>query len=182
MNAPPVASAPARSGVTFVADPTWRDGEAAVRAWLATAGAPPPDRLMRLDLEELGDLLIHYARSQPDPLRLAVVFSGGGAKCSYQAGAIRDRGRARPPEGTDRRELLGHLSRRRHLGRSDQRPAGRDGDVGFSGAVRADGSGLALARPARHCTPGAPGAFEYGDVVRVTPVPALLPDLAPPPA
>ena len=44
---------------------------------------------MRLDLEELGDLLIHYARSQPDPLRLAVVFSGGGAKCSYQAGAIR---------------------------------------------------------------------------------------------
>src|SRR5205823_8865613 len=45
--------------------------------------------LDRLDLEELGALLFHYARSQPTPLRLAVVFSGGGAKCSYQIGAIR---------------------------------------------------------------------------------------------
>ena len=154
-----------------------------MRAWLATAGAPPPDRLMRLDLEELGNLLVLYARSQPKPLRLAVVFSGGGAKCSFQAGAIRAiEEEARPLEGTNRRGFLGHLTRRRHLGRCDQRPAGRDGDVGFSGAVRADGSGLRLLDQRDIVRPGAPGAFEYGDVVRVTPVPALLPDLAPPPA
>jgi predicted acylesterase/phospholipase RssA/ABC-type phosphate/phosphonate transport system substrate-binding protein len=83
------ASAPGRAGASLVAEPAWRDGDAAVRAWLATAGAPPPDRLTRLDLQELGDLLLHYARSQSKPLRLAVVFSGGGAKCSYQVGAIR---------------------------------------------------------------------------------------------
>ncbi len=83
------ARAGAAAGVSLFADASWRDGDTRVRAWLATAGAPSPDRLMRLDLEELGDLLVHYARSQPEPMRLAVVFSGGGAKCSYQVGAIR---------------------------------------------------------------------------------------------
>jgi len=76
-------------GPVFRAEPNWREGDADVRAWLAAAGAPSPDRLMRLDLEELGALLFHYARSQPTPLRLAIVFSGGGAKCSFQIGAIR---------------------------------------------------------------------------------------------
>jgi predicted acylesterase/phospholipase RssA/ABC-type phosphate/phosphonate transport system substrate-binding protein len=89
VNAATRAADPAGAGASFVADPSWRDGDTTVRAWLATAGTPPPDRLMRLDLEELGELLLHYARSQPEPLRLAVVFSGGGAKCSYQVGAIR---------------------------------------------------------------------------------------------
>src|SRR4029077_18075613 len=49
-----------RTGASFVAEPAWRDGDAEVRAWLAAAGAQPPDRLMRLDLEELGQLLLHY--------------------------------------------------------------------------------------------------------------------------
>ena len=77
------------TGPVFRAETNWREGDADVRAWLAAAGTPSPDRLMRLDLEELGALLFHYARSQPTPLRLAIVFSGGGAKCSYQIGAIR---------------------------------------------------------------------------------------------
>ncbi len=77
------------TGPVFRAETDWREGDADVRAWLAAAGTPSPDRLMRLDLEELGALLFHYARSQPTPLRLAIVFSGGGAKCSFQIGAIR---------------------------------------------------------------------------------------------
>ena len=76
-------------GPIFRAETDWREGDADVRAWLAAAGAPARDRLMRLDLEDLGSLLFHYARSQATPLRLAIVFSGGGAKCSYQIGAIR---------------------------------------------------------------------------------------------
>ena len=60
-----------------------------MRDWLAAAGRGSPDRLTRLDLDELGSLLVHYAHSQPAKMRLAVVFSGGGAKCSYQIGAIR---------------------------------------------------------------------------------------------
>ena len=77
------------AGVSFRADPAWREGDAAVRDWLARAGSGSPERLTRLDLDELGSLLLHYTHSQTTPLRLAVVFSGGGAKCSYQIGAVR---------------------------------------------------------------------------------------------
>jgi predicted acylesterase/phospholipase RssA len=70
-------------------DPNWRAGAVAAQTWLAVAGTPAPDQLMRLDLDEVAALLFHDARSQPAPLRLAIVFSGGGAKCSYQIGAIR---------------------------------------------------------------------------------------------
>src|SRR5262249_2582124 len=76
--------APAAAGSLFHAGGNWRAGAADVRAWLAAAGTPAPDRLMRLDLDEVAALLLHDARSQPTPLRLAIVFSGGGAKCSYQ--------------------------------------------------------------------------------------------------
>ncbi len=41
-----------------------------------------------VSLDEIGQILQHYAKSQPLPPRLALVLSGGGAKCSYQAGAI----------------------------------------------------------------------------------------------
>ena len=63
------------TGPVFGAETDWRKGDADVRAWLAAAGTPAPDRLTRLDLEDLGALLFHYARSQPTPLRLAIVFS-----------------------------------------------------------------------------------------------------------
>ena len=83
------APATGQAGASLVVEPDWRDGVAEVRGWLAAVGEPTPDRLTRLALEELGNLLLHYTRSQSKPLRLAVVFSGGGAKCSYQAGAMR---------------------------------------------------------------------------------------------
>ena len=41
-----------------------------------------------VSLQEIGRILLHYARSQPQPPRLALVLSGGGAKCSYQVGAV----------------------------------------------------------------------------------------------
>jgi predicted acylesterase/phospholipase RssA/ABC-type phosphate/phosphonate transport system substrate-binding protein len=81
--------APAARDSVFDVDAHWSTGAADVRSWLAAAGTPAPDRLMRLDLDEVAALLFHDARSQPTPLRLAIVFSGGGAKCSYQIGAIR---------------------------------------------------------------------------------------------
>jgi len=39
-------------------------------------------------LDEIGAMLLHRWRAQPHPPRLAVVLSGGGAKCSYQIGAV----------------------------------------------------------------------------------------------
>ncbi len=43
---------------------------------------------MQVTLDEIGSMLLHAIRSQPTPPRLAVVLSGGGAKCSYQVGAM----------------------------------------------------------------------------------------------
>ncbi|MFN8392160.1 MAG: PhnD/SsuA/transferrin family substrate-binding protein [Bdellovibrionota bacterium] len=40
-------------------------------------------------LDEVGETLLQYRRTHTDPLRLAVVFSGGGAKCSFQVGVLR---------------------------------------------------------------------------------------------
>lgn len=43
----------------------------------------------RVDLDDLVWTLHHYNRTHPQPARLGVVLSGGGAKCSFQAGAVR---------------------------------------------------------------------------------------------
>lgn len=43
----------------------------------------------RVGLEDLILTLRHYNRTHPEPARLGVVLTGGGAKCSYQAGAVR---------------------------------------------------------------------------------------------
>lgn len=42
----------------------------------------------QLTLGEAGKMLLLHQCSQPTPPRIAVVFAGGGAKCSYQVGAI----------------------------------------------------------------------------------------------
>ncbi len=67
----------------------WETRYRAVRGWLETAGmATSVDEGASVSLDEIGHLLLQYARSQPRPPRLALVLSGGGARCSYQVGAI----------------------------------------------------------------------------------------------
>jgi predicted acylesterase/phospholipase RssA len=48
------------------------------------------DEVQAVSLEGLSQMLRHYARTRPSdhPPRLALVLSGGGAKCAYQIGAV----------------------------------------------------------------------------------------------
>ncbi|MEM1070310.1 MAG: PhnD/SsuA/transferrin family substrate-binding protein, partial [Planctomycetota bacterium] len=71
----------------FSALSDWREKFRNVRSWLeeADALALGPEKL---SLDEVAQSLLQYARSQPQPPRLALVLSGGGAKCSYQVGAV----------------------------------------------------------------------------------------------
>lgn len=41
-----------------------------------------------ISLSDFGSMLTLHTCTQPNPLRLALVFAGGGAKCSYQVGAV----------------------------------------------------------------------------------------------
>lgn len=69
----------------------WRTRYGAVRDWLDATGAASSlqdHHGEEASLDEISQLLLHYSRSQPRPPRLAVVLSGGGAKCSYQVGAV----------------------------------------------------------------------------------------------
>lgn len=62
---------------------------ARIREWSRAIGLSyQAAELQTVSLDEIGQILQHYAKSQPSPPRLALVLSGGGAKCSYQAGAI----------------------------------------------------------------------------------------------
>jgi predicted acylesterase/phospholipase RssA/ABC-type phosphate/phosphonate transport system substrate-binding protein len=65
----------------------WRELHGDVARWRFAAGKiDDPTDLIAFD--EIGSLLVHYARTQPRPPRVALVLSGGGAKCSYQVGAV----------------------------------------------------------------------------------------------
>lgn len=60
-----------------------------VREWSRAIGlSPRSPELQKVSLDEIGQILQHYSKSQQSAPRLALVLSGGGAKCSYQAGAI----------------------------------------------------------------------------------------------
>ncbi len=62
---------------------------AGVREWSRAIGLSyRAAELQSVSLDEIGQIIQHYLKSQPTPPRLALVLSGGGAKCSYQAGAI----------------------------------------------------------------------------------------------
>jgi predicted acylesterase/phospholipase RssA len=67
----------------------WQAQYGKVRDWLERAGVDltVPDG-EPVSLDEIAQQLLHYTRSQPEPPRLALVLSGGGAKCSYQVGAV----------------------------------------------------------------------------------------------
>lgn len=41
-----------------------------------------------ITLTELGEMLLHAARTRAQPPRIALVLSGGGAKCAYQIGVV----------------------------------------------------------------------------------------------
>lgn len=67
----------------------WRSRYGSVRNWLGAAGSTSPiENGEPASLDEIGQRLLLFARSHPYPPRLAVVLSGGGAKCSYQVGAV----------------------------------------------------------------------------------------------
>ncbi len=67
----------------------WRMRYGSVRGWLQAFGATASlEDGEKTSLDEIGQMLLLYARSQPRPPRLALVLSGGGAKCSYQVGAV----------------------------------------------------------------------------------------------
>jgi len=73
----------------FVYSDTWAVDFRTVATWLrqSSGGAYRNDDEVA-SLDEIGHLLLQHARSQPRPPRLALVLSGGGAKCSYQIGAV----------------------------------------------------------------------------------------------
>ncbi len=72
----------------FLRPDDWQQHYEPVRRWLNAAGGTEPADTQRVSLDEIGRLLVHSARSQPVPPRLALVLSSGGAKCSYQVGAV----------------------------------------------------------------------------------------------
>lgn len=64
--------------------------EAAVQALPEVNLTNPASRpLDRVDIDDIAVTLHHYNLTHPRPARLALVLAGGGAKCSYQAGAVR---------------------------------------------------------------------------------------------
>ncbi|MGQ0636316.1 MAG: patatin-like phospholipase family protein [Planctomycetaceae bacterium] len=71
----------------FVVADAGAERYAAVGRWRAAINIES-DESQNVSLEEIGRLLVHHARSQPRPPRLAVVLSGGGAKCAYQVGVV----------------------------------------------------------------------------------------------
>lgn len=72
----------------FLRPDDWTTQYEALRRWKSVAGATDAAESQRLSLDDIGRLLLHHARSQPAPPRLALVLSSGGAKCSYQVGAV----------------------------------------------------------------------------------------------
>lgn len=73
----------------FVQFDDWPTRYAKVHDWLDKAGGLSAAREgERIAFNEIGHLLLQYARSHPNRPRLALVLSGGGAKCSYQVGAV----------------------------------------------------------------------------------------------
>ncbi len=73
----------------FVDLPQWQTRYQQVRNWLQQSGSlVTSEQGERIALDEIGHLLLQYTRSHDTPPRLALVLSGGGAKCSYQIGAV----------------------------------------------------------------------------------------------
>jgi predicted acylesterase/phospholipase RssA/ABC-type phosphate/phosphonate transport system substrate-binding protein len=75
----------------FVRFDDWEVRYAEVERWYAQLRiAGDSEESQSVSLDELGQMLLHYARARPASQRprLALVLSGGGAKCAYQIGAV----------------------------------------------------------------------------------------------
>ncbi|MFP6619018.1 MAG: patatin-like phospholipase family protein [Pirellulaceae bacterium] len=67
----------------------WKKHYSELDVWYQVLSRTSEDHQSQpVSMDEIGQVLLHSARSQPMPPRLAVVLSGGGAKCSYQVGAV----------------------------------------------------------------------------------------------
>jgi predicted acylesterase/phospholipase RssA len=93
----------------------WREQFDVMRRWLDGIDADAwTAEGESASLDEIGRMLLQYARSHDDPPRLALVLSGGGAKCSYQVGAVAELEdelaelrRGHPEEGLDIALVIG---------------------------------------------------------------------------
>ncbi len=74
----------------FVDLKDWKTQYARIRRWAdeSTVTRLPWQR-RKLSMDEIGWVLLQHAKTQPRPLRLGLVLAGGGAKCSYQVGAVK---------------------------------------------------------------------------------------------
>jgi len=78
-----------RGAARFEVLDDWQMRYAAVRRWEEEIELDwDPHAGLPMSLDEIGAYLEHSRRTQPDPPRLALVLSGGGARCSYQVGAL----------------------------------------------------------------------------------------------
>jgi predicted acylesterase/phospholipase RssA len=75
--------------LSLIAESNWTDNYKALETWLGDPEIElPVDLPYTATIDEIVDGLVGYEQSTNIPPRLAVVFSGGGAKCAYQAGAL----------------------------------------------------------------------------------------------
>jgi predicted acylesterase/phospholipase RssA/ABC-type phosphate/phosphonate transport system substrate-binding protein len=73
----------------FLRPREWKNNYESVQGWRRAIGLVEGVDPQNISLGEIGRLLVQHARSQPAPPRLALVLSGGGAKCAYQVGVVR---------------------------------------------------------------------------------------------
>jgi len=77
-------------GGVMGANASWQDEAADVWRSLEEIEDAGSRRLLtRVSLDGIASMLVAHKRTYGSAPRLAVVFSGGGAKCSYQVGAVR---------------------------------------------------------------------------------------------
>ncbi len=73
----------------FAEVPNWIDRFDSVKEWVNAVGVSSHDMTaQKISLSQIGNNLRNFQFRYHKPARLALVLSGGGAKCSYQVGAI----------------------------------------------------------------------------------------------
>jgi predicted acylesterase/phospholipase RssA/ABC-type phosphate/phosphonate transport system substrate-binding protein len=88
--------------------PGWEQHYGVIHTWNQALGIRLDMGAQKVTLKDIGQDLLHFARSHPRPPRLALVLSGGGAKCAFQVGAVKaleemlaDLRRTHPDKGLD---------------------------------------------------------------------------------